>query len=162
MCLKWMWKKSHVNVVSNECGLKWKSLKWMWSQINVVSNEQVSKERGLKRTWSQKKWSQMKWSQMKRSHMKRCQMNRSQMNRSQMNRSQMNRSQMSWSQMSWSQMNAVSNERSQMNDLKWIGLNSHGTVSVSCRSRLFLPEIEQMKYVDQASFFPFCLIVLTK
>jgi len=94
--LKWMW--SQMNVVSNEWGLKWSGLKWMWSQmkkpyVNVVSNEQVSKECVLK--WSVLKWIGLKWM---------------------------------LSQMSWSQMNVVSNEWSQMNGLKWIGLNSHGTV----------------------------------
>ena len=48
-----------MNVVSNDCGLK-----WMWSQMNVVSNKC-----GLKWTWSQMSWSQMnvdsnEWSQM--------------------------------------------------------------------------------------------------
>ena len=77
--LKWMW--SQMNVVSNEYGLKWMwpqmnvasndcGLKWMQSQMNAVSNEC-----GLKWLWSQ---------------MKKSQMNRSQMNRSQMNRSQIN------------------------------------------------------------------------
>ena len=38
-----------MNVVSNECGLKWIGLKWMWSQlkkshVNVVSYEEVSNE----------------------------------------------------------------------------------------------------------------------
>ena len=49
--LKWMW--SQITVVWNECGLKWSFLKWrglkrMWTQMKKVSNEQVSNERGLK------------------------------------------------------------------------------------------------------------------
>jgi len=84
--LKWMW--SQMNVVSNDCGLK-----WMWSQMNVFSNEVVSNDwvsnecglkcRGLKWAWSQ--MNGLKW--------------------------------------------MVSNEWSQMNGLKWIGLNSHGTIT---------------------------------
>jgi len=61
--LKWMW--SQMNVVSNEGGLKWRGsqmkgvsnecgLNWMWSQKNVVLNEC-----GLKWMWSQMNWSQM-------------------------------------------------------------------------------------------------------
>jgi len=74
-----MW--SQMNVVSNECGLKWMwsqmnvvsneyGLKWMWPQmkkchVNVVSNGQasnvvVSSERGV----VSKEWSQMNWSQL--------------------------------------------------------------------------------------------------
>jgi len=61
-------------VVSNERGLKWKSLKWMCSHMNrsqinvvsneVVSNEYVSNERGLKCCGLKWTWSQMngfKW-----------------------------------------------------------------------------------------------------
>ena len=100
-----MW--SSVNVVSNECGLK-----WVWSQMNVVSNEcmnVVSNECGLK--WMYECGLKWMWSQMNRSPMNRFQMNRSQMNVvsnecglkwksliwmwSQMNRSQINRFQLS-------------------------------------------------------------------
>jgi len=76
-----------MNVVSTERGSKWKK-----SHVNVVSNEQVSQKRGLKRTWSQ--------------------------------------------------MIVVSNEVVwnecclKCRGLKWIGLNSHGTVS--CMSSLML------------------------
>ena len=99
-----------MNVVSNECGLKWIWSQMKWSQINVVSNEVVSNDCGLKWMWSQMKWSQMnvvsndcglKWM---------------------------------WSQMKWYRMNVVSNDCglkwlcSQMNvvsnecGLKWTGL----------------------------------------
>ena len=104
------WRKG--NVISYECGLKWKSLKWMWSQINrsqmsVVSKDWfqmtvVSNEYGLKWLWSQMnvvsnerglKWT---WSQMNVVSNERgliwtgliwmwSQMNRSQMSWSQMN-----------------------------------------------------------------------------
>jgi len=132
--LKWMWsqmkwskmKWSQMNVVSNECSLKWSGfkwlwsqmtvvsndcgLKWMWSQMNVVSNEVVSNECGLKWLWS---------------HINVVS----------------NECGLKWM---WSQINVVSNEQvsnerglkcighkwrwSEMNGLKWIGLNSHGTV----------------------------------
>jgi len=110
--LKWMW--SQMNVVSNECGLKWLwsqmnvvsnecGLKWLWSQMNVVSNEC-----GLKWTWSQMKWSQM------------------------------NRSQMKVVSNVVVSIEVVSNELSQMNGLKWIGLNSQGT-SLNTTNRLLHP-----------------------
>jgi len=107
--LKWTWSQmnvvsnewSRMNVVSNECGLKWKSLKWMWSQMNTSQMNGVSNERSLK--WSGHKWIGLKWT---------------------------------WFQMSWSQMNVVSNEWSQLNGLNWIGPNSHGTGEAG--PRLFL------------------------
>jgi len=80
--LKWMWSQS--NVVSNECGLK-----WMWSQMNVVSNE-----RDLKWMWSP-------------------------VNRSQMNVVS-NECGLKWM---WSQMNVVSNEQvSYECGLRWTGI----------------------------------------
>jgi len=84
-----------MNVVSNECGLKWTGLKWTalrwtWSQMNVVSND-----RGLKGMWSQMngcKWMVAnEWSQMNVVS---------------------NEHGLKWT---WSQMNVVSNERG----LKW-------------------------------------------
>ena len=78
--LKWMWFQ--MNVVSNDCGFK-----WTWSQMNVVSNEQVSNERGLK-------WSGLKWIGLKRSGLK-------------------------FRGLKWTWF--------LVNGLKWIGLNSHGT-----------------------------------
>jgi len=108
--LKWMW--SQMNVVSNECGLKrlWSQmnvvsndcgLKWMWSQMNVVSNDC-----GLKWMWSQMSMGSndcgLKWSGLK----------------------------WMWSQMNRSNV-VVSNERG----LKWSGLKwmvSNELVSIVC------------------------------
>jgi len=64
-----------MNVVSNDCGLKWmwsqmievsneRGLKWIWAQMNVVSNECGLKWTGLIWMWSQINRSQMSWSQM--------------------------------------------------------------------------------------------------
>ena len=92
----------------------------MWSQSNVGSNDC-----GLKWLWSQMtvvsndcglKWM---WSQMKWSLRTVCS----------------NECGLKWL---WSQMNVVSNEWSQMNGLKWIGLNSHGTAAANSRRHMKL------------------------
>ena len=123
--LKWTWsqmkwsqmkwpqmKWSQINVVSNECGLK-----WLWSQINVVSNDC-----GLKWTWSQMKkslvnvvsnelglkwlWSQMKWSRMNRCQMMQVLYECGLKNRG-LKRMVSNERGLKWT---WSQMNVVSND----------------------------------------------------
>ena len=98
--LKWLW--SQMNVVSNECGLK-----WLWSQMNVVSNEYGLKWTGLKWTGLKWIWSQinvvsnvsyecvLKWTGLKWTGLKCRGLKRM------------------WSHLKWSQMNS----------LKWIGLN---------------------------------------
>jgi len=96
--LKWMW--SQMNVVSNKCGLK-----WLWSQMSVVSNECGLKWKSLKWVWSQMTVVSNDWCQMNvvsnEKVSNECDLKWTGL--------KWTWSQMKWSQMNRSQMNVVSN-----------------------------------------------------